>query len=101
MLNLARYRLSNTTGYPVHPYFFTLPLCRPFFWNVKSMYEQKQMGLRQHHCRFIFLAYIKTGVYIMPNAIGVGGGGCNGSRKKWKRGKGKRRKLHQKHQMPL
>jgi len=27
-------------------------LCnRPFFWNVKSMYEQKQMGLRQHHCR--------------------------------------------------
>jgi len=27
-------------------------LCnRPFFWNVKSMYEQKQVGLRQHHCR--------------------------------------------------
>jgi len=27
-------------------------LCnRPFFWNVRSMYEQKQVGLRQHHCR--------------------------------------------------
>lgn len=27
-------------------------LCsRPFFWNLKSMYEQKQIGLRQHHCR--------------------------------------------------
>ncbi|XP_023335194.1 WD repeat and FYVE domain-containing protein 2 [Eurytemora carolleeae] len=27
-------------------------LCnRPFFWNMKSMYEQKQIGLRQHHCR--------------------------------------------------
>jgi len=27
-------------------------LCsRPFFWNVKAMYEQKQVGLRQHHCR--------------------------------------------------
>ena len=27
-------------------------LCsRPFFWNVRAMYEQKQMGLRQHHCR--------------------------------------------------
>ena len=24
---------------------------RPFFWNLKSMYDQKQMGLRQHHCR--------------------------------------------------
>ena len=24
---------------------------RPFFWNVKAMYEQKQVGLRQHHCR--------------------------------------------------
>ena len=72
MLNLARYRLSNTTGYPVHPYFFTLPLCRPFFWNVKSMYEQKQMGLRQHHCRFIFME----------------------AEKKWKRGKGKLQQLH-------
>jgi len=30
----------------------TCQLCgRPFFWNVKAMYEQKQMGLRQHHCR--------------------------------------------------
>jgi len=27
-------------------------LCnRPFFWNFKSMYDQKQMGLRQHHRR--------------------------------------------------
>jgi len=27
-------------------------LCnRPFFWNIKSMYDQKQVGLRQHHCR--------------------------------------------------
>jgi len=27
-------------------------LCnRPFFWNLKSMYDQKQVGLRQHHCR--------------------------------------------------
>lgn len=27
-------------------------LCnRPFFWNVKAMYEQKTVGLRQHHCR--------------------------------------------------
>lgn len=27
-------------------------LCnKPFFWNLKSMYDQKQMGLRQHHCR--------------------------------------------------
>jgi len=27
-------------------------LCnRPFFWNLKAMYDQKQMGLRQHHCR--------------------------------------------------
>lgn len=24
---------------------------RPFFWNVKAMYEQKVIGLRQHHCR--------------------------------------------------
>ena len=27
------------------------PRCRPFFWNVKAMYEQKTVGLRQHHCR--------------------------------------------------
>lgn len=27
-------------------------LCsRPFFWNMRAMYEQKQIGLRQHHCR--------------------------------------------------
>ena len=27
-------------------------LCnRPFFWNFKAMYDQKQIGLRQHHCR--------------------------------------------------
>uniref|UniRef100_A0A6G1S5K9 WD repeat and FYVE domain-containing protein 2 n=1 Tax=Aceria tosichella TaxID=561515 RepID=A0A6G1S5K9_9ACAR len=24
---------------------------RPFFWNFKSMYETKTIGLRQHHCR--------------------------------------------------
>ena len=24
---------------------------RPFFWNLKAMYEKKQIGLRQHHCR--------------------------------------------------
>jgi hypothetical protein len=24
---------------------------RPFFWNLKSMYETKTIGLRQHHCR--------------------------------------------------
>jgi WD40 repeat protein len=24
---------------------------RPFFWNIKSMWEQKKVGLRQHHCR--------------------------------------------------
>lgn len=23
----------------------------PFFWNVKSMWEQKTIGTRQHHCR--------------------------------------------------
>ncbi|XP_055389387.1 WD repeat and FYVE domain-containing protein 2 [Condylostylus longicornis] len=27
-------------------------LCsRPFFWNFKSMLDQKQLGIRQHHCR--------------------------------------------------
>jgi len=27
-------------------------LCnRPFYWNFKAMYDQKQIGLRQHHCR--------------------------------------------------
>lgn len=30
----------------------TCQLCsRPYFWNLKAMYEQKQLGLRQHHCR--------------------------------------------------
>ncbi|KAK3856440.1 hypothetical protein Pcinc_037234 [Petrolisthes cinctipes] len=24
---------------------------RPFFWNIKAMMDQKQIGLRQHHCR--------------------------------------------------
>ena len=28
-------------------------LCsKPFYWNFKAMYEQKQIGLRQHHCRY-------------------------------------------------
>lgn len=27
-------------------------LCtRPFFWNLRSMMDQKQLGIRQHHCR--------------------------------------------------
>jgi len=27
-------------------------ICKsPFFWNVKAMWQQKQIGLRQHHCR--------------------------------------------------
>jgi len=27
-------------------------LCnKPFFWNFRAMYDQKQIGLRQHHCR--------------------------------------------------
>ncbi|XKL68203.1 hypothetical protein PGB90_003694 [Kerria lacca] len=25
--------------------------CRPFFWNVRAMMDQKQFGIRQHHCR--------------------------------------------------
>ena len=30
----------------------TCQLCnRPYFCNLKAMYEQKQLGLRQHHCR--------------------------------------------------
>uniref|UniRef100_T1J4T5 FYVE-type domain-containing protein n=1 Tax=Strigamia maritima TaxID=126957 RepID=T1J4T5_STRMM len=24
---------------------------RPFFWNIKAMYDQKTIGIRQHHCR--------------------------------------------------
>lgn len=24
---------------------------RPFFWNLRSMYENKTIGIRQHHCR--------------------------------------------------
>lgn len=28
-------------------------LCgRPFFWNLRAMVDQRQLGLRQHHCRF-------------------------------------------------
>ena len=31
----------------------TCMLCnRPFFWNWRAMYEQKQVGMRQHHCRY-------------------------------------------------
>ncbi|CAM4880318.1 unnamed protein product [Rotaria socialis] len=27
-------------------------ICRmPFFWNIREMWTQKQIGLRQHHCR--------------------------------------------------
>lgn len=27
-------------------------LCsRPFFWNFRAMMDQRQLGLRQHHCR--------------------------------------------------
>ena len=30
----------------------TCQLCsRPFFWNLRAMYDQRQVGLRQHHCR--------------------------------------------------
>lgn len=30
----------------------TCQLCgRPFFWNIRAMMDQKQLGLRQHHCR--------------------------------------------------
>lgn len=24
---------------------------RPFFWNLRAMMDQRQIGLRQHHCR--------------------------------------------------
>jgi len=24
---------------------------RPFFWNLRAMFDQRQLGLRQHHCR--------------------------------------------------
>jgi len=24
---------------------------RPFFWNLRGMFDQRQIGLRQHHCR--------------------------------------------------
>ena len=28
-------------------------LCsKPFFWNFRAMYDQKQLGMRQHHCRW-------------------------------------------------
>lgn len=31
----------------------TCQLCsRPFFWNLRAMMDQRQLGLRQHHCRF-------------------------------------------------
>jgi len=27
-------------------------LCsKPFFWNFRAMYQQRQVGMRQHHCR--------------------------------------------------
>lgn len=30
----------------------TCQLCtRPFFWNLRAMMDQKQFGIRQHHCR--------------------------------------------------
>ncbi|XP_026468436.1 WD repeat and FYVE domain-containing protein 2-like [Ctenocephalides felis] len=30
----------------------TCQLCtRPFFWNLRAMMDQRQLGLRQHHCR--------------------------------------------------
>ncbi|KAG8242110.1 WD repeat and FYVE domain-containing protein 2 [Homalodisca vitripennis] len=30
----------------------TCQLCgRPFFWNIRAMMDQKQLGFRQHHCR--------------------------------------------------
>jgi hypothetical protein len=29
---------------------------KPFFWNVKAMWEQKTVGSRQHHCRMCGLA---------------------------------------------
>lgn len=25
---------------------------RPFFWNLKAMMDQRQLGIRQHHCRY-------------------------------------------------
>ncbi|KAJ9583262.1 hypothetical protein L9F63_022395 [Diploptera punctata] len=25
---------------------------RPFFWNLRAMMDQRQLGLRQHHCRY-------------------------------------------------
>ncbi len=33
---------------------------RPFFWNVKSMWEKKQVGIRQHHCRRCGVAVCDT-----------------------------------------
>ncbi len=30
----------------------TCQLCsKPFFWNFRAMYDQRQLGMRQHHCR--------------------------------------------------
>ncbi|XP_077299813.1 WD repeat and FYVE domain containing 2 [Arctopsyche grandis] len=31
----------------------TCSLChKPFFWNLRAMMDQRQLGLRQHHCRW-------------------------------------------------
>lgn len=31
----------------------TCQLCtRAFFWNLRAMIDQKQIGIRQHHCRY-------------------------------------------------
>ncbi|XP_019759587.1 WD repeat and FYVE domain-containing protein 2 isoform X2 [Dendroctonus ponderosae] len=28
-------------------------LCnKPFFWNIRAMMDQRQLGIRQHHCRY-------------------------------------------------
>lgn len=36
-------------------------LCRaPFIWNVRAMMEKKQLGLRQHHCRWCGAAVCAT-----------------------------------------
>lgn len=30
----------------------TCQVCtRPFFWNLRAMMDQRQIGIRQHHCR--------------------------------------------------
>ena len=46
--NLAAHRLETVDWAESD----TCQLCnRPFYWNFKAMYDQKQIGLRQHHCR--------------------------------------------------